>query len=366
MKRQEPGRCAAALLLGLCLTVLGCPSPNSSDEDAGHGNADAGDVRLRRPDGGAVSGGSSSLSSAGTSSVSLGGSSSRAATSQAASGMTSSSSGGISSNSASSGTATSLAVGSSSGPQSSSSLGGGSSSSSSSTGGAPGHIYINSTERLYSFHPATLLVTDLGAFVFQDVGGLPITGQRMLDIALAADGRAYGVTYDVDTPAADFFVVTVDVTTRVARRLGTTKSYSALGVVPAGMAFPEEVLFAVDNVPFLDALRVDTGALRYSFDAWDGVFQSAGDVAAATGVGVFVSVYDSTNGFRLAQVDTYDGALSVVGPVGFPNVNGLAFAGGALFGFTREGNVLAINVQTGAGSVVATHAAEFVGAAGAP
>ncbi len=210
------------------------------------------------------------------------------------------------------------------------------------------------------------MVADLGAFVFQDAGGQPITGQRMLDLALAADGRAHGVTYDVDTPAADFFVVTVDVTTRVARRLGTTKFYSALGVVPAGVAFPEEVLFAVDNVPFLDALRVDTGALRYSFDAWDGAFQSAGDVAAATGVGVFVSVFDSTNGFRLAQVDTYDGALSVVGTVGFPNVNGLAFAGGALFGFTREGNVLAINVQTGAGSVVATHAAEFVGAAGAP
>ena len=359
----------------VAVMTVACPSPETSEEDAGGGNGGGVDAGLRRPDAGGVVGTSSS--GGGTSGSGGSGSTGSSATAASSAGSGSASSSVFTSSSVATGSSVASAGASSSsaGMVSSSSAatsGGtsavGSSSSSSSTGGTAvaGIIYVNSVDRLFTFNPTTEILTDLGTFSFVDQGNQPLSGQRMLDIAVTSNGTMYGITYDVDTPAADFYVFTVDVNTRVARRLGTTKFYSSLGAVPAGTAFTEEVLFAVDDIPYLDALRLDTGGLRYSFDAWSSPAQVAGDVAARANGDVFVSVYDSTNGYQLAQVDTYDGSLTEKGAVGHPNVNGLAFGAGTLFGFTREGLVLRINVNTGAGTIAATHTVEFVGAAAMP
>jgi hypothetical protein len=86
----------------------------------------------------------------------------------------------------------------------------------------------------------------------------------------------------------------------------------------------------------------------------DGRLYDVNDVGAAS--------YDN----ELIRVDPQTGTASPVGKIGFRAVWGLSFWGGTLYGFTRKGEFIAIDPQTGKGSLIQSTTQEFWGAAVTP
>jgi hypothetical protein len=63
------------------------------------------------------------------------------------------------------------------------------------------------------------------------------------------------------------------------------------------------------------------------------------------------------------QIDIVTGAVADIGRIGFADVWGLAEVGDDVFGVTSEGDVISIDVETGAGSRVFSTPHAFYGAA---
>ena len=68
----------------------------------------------------------------------------------------------------------------------------------------------------------------------------------------------------------------------------------------------------------------------------------------------------------LLRIDTATGRAVVVGPIGFGSVWGLAYVGARVIGFTTAGQIIEINPQTGAGTLLATRSVVWWGAGMSP
>ena len=165
-----------------------------------------------------------------------------------------------------------------------------------------------------------------------DVGIIGNMGAVMTDIAFAPDGRLFALSfttlYEVDP---------------------VTAQASAIGFhgVPDGNA----LVFANSDV--LYAMGADSNQL-YQLDLTTGAGTalgavgegSAGDLAFNGG-----ELYVSTVAANLIRIDLDPVAGTVVGPIGFPNVFGLATADdGVLYGISGT-QILAVDTTTGAGEL---------------
>ena len=132
--------------------------------------------------------------------------------------------------------------------------------------------------------------------------------------------------------------------------------------MPAGTLLPNaEALVGYDADQYL---QVDptTGALTQVGvlnDAASGGthWVSSGDIVSITGGGTYLTVLPQSGpiagGDRIVEVDPKTGALTrVIGPTGKDAVLGLGYWGGVAYGFTQAGELIQIDLGTGAGTTI--------------
>lgn len=234
-----------------------------------------------------------------------------------------------------------------------------------STGGdAPGEVYGHSDDTLYKLEPTSMTVTKIGKFSCVDI---PCgTGEGMWDIALDKDGNMYGSVNVVDNTCSGFgtgAIVKIDKATANCTVLGTSSSTfpNSLSFVPAGTIDPtNEVLVGYNGA---DYVRIDPASGATSVigslnpNSTGRTWYSSGDIVSIIGGKTYLTASTSNDGTggddSILEVDPVHGtALNVIGSIGAGHVWGLGFWAGTAYGFDDAGQLLTIDLTTGAGTPV--------------
>jgi hypothetical protein len=203
---------------------------------------------------------------------------------------------------------------------------------------------------LYTVNPSGWVVTRIGPFA---------NGDQMTDLAVTPDGRVYGISFST--------LYSVNKTTGKATRIGDVPGSSNNGLT----FLPDGNLLASDSAGDLKRINPATGAVT-DLGTFGNGLSSAGDlVAVANGTLYGVSATtagggDGSGNNVLLRIDPATGHATVVGPIGYGNVWGLAYVNSTILGFTTGGQILRIDPQTGAGSVLATRGVVWWGAGMSP
>jgi hypothetical protein len=166
------------------------------------------------------------------------------------------------------------------------------------------------------------------------------TGARLLDIGLTPSGQLYGVDR-----TSWFYTVNQD--TGAATAVGPV-GYFVNGLVVSSTG----IVYGSGNSQLL-TINPATGA---GTPIGTGIgFTSSGDLAFDANGNLYMSARDTQRTDSLVSIDPTTGVRADdLGQIGKPNVLGLGFSFGTLFGVDVQGDLLTINPATGAGTVIAT------------
>jgi hypothetical protein len=190
-------------------------------------------------------------------------------------------------------------------------------------------VYAETKDTLYELDAKTLVVKTVGAF----------TGcSDVIDIALDKDSNMYATTPDG--------LYTVDTKTVACTLVANGSAYpNSLSFVPAGTLDPMvEALVGYVGGTYV---RIDekTGAITMMGSIGQG-YSSSGDIVSVKGGGTYLTVKGGPKSDCddcLIQIDPKTGAFLLDwGPVGRSNVFGLAFWGGAVYGFDTAGTLFEV------------------------
>jgi PEP-CTERM motif len=188
----------------------------------------------------------------------------------------------------------------------------------------------------------TLGTVDVATGTASVVGQMPVT---MTDIAFDPSGHLWGITFDQ--------LYRINTTTAAATLVGN------LGISANSLVFGADgTLYTANNQ--LYTVNTSTGVASLVGGGCGGIFgcgyASSGDLAFIGG-----NLYLSSLGFsfdpdNLFRLNTTTGVGTLVGPIGFRTVFGLATDNNIdLYGITGT-NVLGINTATGAGTILVNYA----------
>jgi hypothetical protein len=210
-------------------------------------------------------------------------------------------------------------------------------------------IWAHSPSDLYKVDPNTFALTHVGAFGASD---------QITDIAVTPAGELWAISfsslYKVDKLTAH--------ATYVAGVSGSGNN---------GLTFlPSGDLLAADGAGGLKRINTSSGAVT-DLGNFNNGLSSSGDLVAVGPIMYGISSTSSGGGDAssnnvLMRVDTATGAATVVGPIGFGKVWGLAFVNKRVIGFTTTGQILQIDPATGAGTLITTTSVQFWGAGMSP
>lgn len=208
-------------------------------------------------------------------------------------------------------------------------------------------MFSHSGDTLFRIDPKLLKVEEVGQF-------WP-NAPHMTDLAVTPDGQLYALStnnlYRVNGITAEVsWVAKVPGLTNVA--LTFDKDGSLLAADKSG-GF-RRIDPASGQVTEIGSYGANLGSSGDLVGLKDGRLYDVNDVGAAN--------YDN----ELILVDPQTGTASPVGKIGFRMVWGLSFWGGTLYGFTRKGEFISIDPQTGQGSLIQSTSQEFWGAAVTP
>ena len=193
-----------------------------------------------------------------------------------------------------------------------------------------GEVFGHSENTLYRVDTVTRSVTPVG--VFEGC-------TYVADIALDEMSNIYA-----STGAELFFVET---NTAHCTRIASGTFPNSLSFVPVGTVEADrEALVGVQGG---DYVKIDpqSGAVTKVGESGGGL-QSSGDIVSAIGGKTFVTVKGKDCADCLVEINPATGALTKNwGPIGKPDVFGLAFWAGDLYAFTNAGELLLITLTTG-------------------
>jgi hypothetical protein len=109
-------------------------------------------------------------------------------------------------------------------------------------------------------------------------------------------------------------------------------------------------IYAIGNAGNLYRINPATGVATV-VGSLGGGRSSSGDLAIDSNDNIYAAL-NSGGSVVLAHVNPTNGSSTVIGNIGFPTCYGLAFYCCRLYGVTYAGEVLTINVNTGAGTVI--------------
>lgn len=243
-------------------------------------------------------------------------------------------------------------------------------------GKPPGRVYAHSAYALYLWDPLVQKLTKVGDFNLKDHGpdidGNPLEG--MIDIALDRDSVMYGTTY--------FGFVKIDPTTAKVTYIKESDTIfqfpNSLSFVPIGTVDPtKEALVGYvkkDTAATTTYVRVDlaTGVLvpqgELNPPGATKTWKSSGDIIAMirNGNKAYLTVREvdladgggdlvASESDSLAEIDPKTGQIiSIKGSIGQSNFYGLGQWAGTAYGFNGSGNIVSINLDTGAGTTITT------------
>jgi hypothetical protein len=186
--------------------------------------------------------------------------------------------------------------------------------------------------------------------VVEKVGEFGVAPDRMIDIAVAQDGKIFGMswsegaapnklwaidpetanpTYIAEVPGAANVALTFDV------------SGALLGADKGGR------LFQIDPAT---AVTTEIGAGNGFGSAGDLVGVANGTLYGFSDAGGSAS--EAVN--SLVTIDPATGASTEVGLTGFANLWGAAFWCGKVYAFGSDGDIIEIDIKTGAGTLIAS------------
>ena len=219
-----------------------------------------------------------------------------------------------------------------------------------SSGTVDGTIWANSPDTLYQVDPTTFAVTTVGSFG---------TSDQMTDIALTPSGALYGISFTT--------LYSIDKTTGQATMIAAVPGVgnNCLTFLASGN------LLAADGTGDLKSIDPTTGVTTDIGDYGDGLVAAGDLVAVASGTMYGVSSTTAGGGYAtssniLLRVDTTTGAGAAVGPTGYPDIWGLAYSNARVIGFTNGGQILQIDPQTGAATLISQNSIMFWGATQSP
>jgi hypothetical protein len=178
-------------------------------------------------------------------------------------------------------------------------------------------------------------------------------GHALNDIALASDGRLFGIS--------SMFLYSIDPLTGRVTLVGPVAGFpNALDFGPDGTLYAaaaqagsaiQNGIFTVDPTTGIESLLTTLPS----------GYGSSGDLAVFERT-MYVTVAGGSED-ELAIIDLDTLASDLVGPIGFGCIWGLAATSdGSLFGFTCIGQVIEIDPETAKGTLVSMQTADFAGA----
>jgi hypothetical protein len=197
---------------------------------------------------------------------------------------------------------------------------------------------------LYTIDPTTGTTTLIGAM-----------GTAMYDIAYHSGMGLFGVTGGTGTSA----LFQIDTTTAAPLFVNNVKTtgnanlfLNALVISSTGTMFGTggSTLYTIDPTT---AIATAIGS---------GLYISSGDLEFDNAGNLYLTA-SGMSGDALYRLDTTTGAGTLVGYTGYTGVYGLAFLNGAMYGLTSNGEVIAIDLSTGAGTLVSGYSPTIFGAA---
>jgi hypothetical protein len=210
-------------------------------------------------------------------------------------------------------------------------------------------IWANSPSDLYQVDPTTFAVTHVGAFN---------TSDEITDIAVTPNGELYAISFSA--------LYHVDRTTAAATFIATVAGSSDNGLT----FLSDGTLLAADGAGEVARIDPASGAVTAVGQFGNGL-SSSGDLVAVGGIMYGISATgaggaDASANNVLLRVDVATGAATVVGPIGFGQVWGLAYVHARVIGFNTSGQIIEIDPATGAGTLLATRSVQFWGAGMSP
>lgn len=199
-------------------------------------------------------------------------------------------------------------------------------------------VFGHSGNTLYRLDPVTHVITEVG--VFGNCGP-----NSVLDIALDKDSQLYAVKrvalYLVDRETAACTLI---------HELPSGQQYpDSLGFVPAGTLSPNvEALVGYQGA---DYVRIDPQSGAISIVAANTLptgMISSGDIVSVDGGPTYLTIKGDSCGSscppdQIVEVDPATGAvIQNYGSVGYTNVFGIAFWGGSVYGFARDGDLFEV------------------------
>jgi hypothetical protein len=195
-------------------------------------------------------------------------------------------------------------------------------------------VYGHSATTLYKLDPTTKKVATVGDFD---------CSTQITDLAIDESSNAYATSFSA------FY--SVDLATAKCKLVAGGSFPNSLSFVPKGTVDPaSEALVGYVGSTYV---RIDpkTGAIT-NLGTMSGGYTSSGDVVSVKGGGTFLTAKKSGCADCLLQVDPATGAvIQDYGSVGYGSVFGIAYWGGAVYGFTDAGQLFSI---TAAGGKVTT------------
>jgi hypothetical protein len=216
------------------------------------------------------------------------------------------------------------------------------------SGSVDGTIWANSSTDLYKVDPSTFALTHVGAF-----GPTDIT-----DIAVTPAGELWAISFSS--------LYKVDKTTAAA-----TYVAGVSGSGNNGLTFlPSGNLLAADGSGGVKSINTSSGAVTDIGNFGNGL-SSSGDLVAVGNVMYGISSTgaggsDASGNNVLLRVDVASGVATVVGPIGFGQVWGLAYVNKKVIAFSTTGQIIQIDPASGAGSLLKTTGVQFWGAGMSP
>ena len=240
--------------------------------------------------------------------------------------------------------------------------------------GTPGRVYAHTADTLYLFEPVSNDLKMIGKF------SCLLAGEPVIDLAVDRTGSVYATTFGrflkVDP-------ITATCTLIKAHAIDEDDYPNALSFVPAGTVDPtKEALVGYaptgNGVESIDYVRIDTttgdmtkiGVLNPT--AVGTQYRSSGDLISLiqqqNRTFLTVKIFGGDAGANtdfLAEVDPKTGNLKkIIGDTKQTDIFGLGYWAGKGYGFSDNGKVSEIDMNTGSASVVKTLTGD--GGAGVP
>ncbi|MCA9639814.1 MAG: hypothetical protein KC492_03940 [Myxococcales bacterium] len=219
------------------------------------------------------------------------------------------------------------------------------------SGGADvGQVFGHSEDTLYELEPFSKSVQQIGKFDC-------LNGLEMWDIAIDGDGRMVGAAMSISSGS----LVEIDPSTAHCTPIASGSFPNSLTYIPAGVLDPtDEVLvgFSQGNYLRIDPLTGATtqiGSMNPNSTGTNWI--SSGDVVSLQGGGTYATVRPLLSGSTaidsLVEIDPKTGqVLKVIGSTGFSQLWGLGFWAGTAYGFSANGQLVSIDLTTGAGTFI--------------